>query len=843
MRLATLALSVCFHSALIVAHPSTGQRKPRDKDYSVKSNYHDNIGVLQYVNPHIGTYGTSPNDNGGMIPSVSVPFGMTRWTPQTRENYISQVPYHDNDSLVHGFQATHQPAIWMGELGQTVIMPGWTGGIKSAFEQRGLAFDKKDEVSTPYVYEVLLDADTEGEHNWDLTEAAAGEGPVPGGAGGVPDDIREGVNGRAQKRWAARKPCRRSIRVAMSALAHTGHLRLDYEAACSTPSNSGGTPVYRYVFIQATRQNWTGHIEVDLERQEISGSNPQRQDYRLGPDKPATFSGYFVSRFSEPFVSYGTTFGRNISESSRNGSGENLGAYVQFSPKTTRIEVRTGISFVSVEQARKNLDLEIPDRTSFEDTVAQAKAAWLEKLGRVTIEGINATDKEHDQRTIWYTGLFHALQYPNDFSEPTGSDPDSPRVFYNGYTDSIHTRNESYYQSWSIWDTYRAEHSLLALFAPERVNGMMRSLLNIFDWSGRLPMWANMVETNIMIATNADVVLANALSRGFRSFNISKAWDAVRKDAYEPPERDTELLYYDREPDTPYEVRAGLTSYMDHGWVDNDRWAESASRTLDYAFNDAACAIVARIAGKHEAAAALDNRAKNYANLWNSETQFMQARNENGSFANETWGWTEGDKWAYTFDVPHDIEGLASLFKGGRDGMKIKLDEHFDGGHNMHSNEPSHHIPYLYSLIGYPNAAAKRIRSIAWDNYNATSSGLSGNEDLGQMSAWYLFSALGFYPINSAGDEYVVGTPFFEKVTIRLPRGVATGGEIGRDGDEERKLVISAPGATRKPYVKGLSIDGKVKDGPVITHGELVNARLVLFEMSGSPTGWGTGGA
>lgn len=579
-------LSAWLLSVCIAAEPLGIRRGSSYDDYPGRLNYHANAGVLKYVNPHIGTYGTSPNDNGGMIPSVSVPFGMTRWTAQTRENFISQVPYHDNDSFIHGFQATHQPAIWMGELGQTVIMPGWSDEIKPTFEQRGLEFRKRDELSTPYVYEILLDADTEGEHGWELTEDAAAEGPVPGGAGGVPDDVRDGVNGRTERRSFEITPYTRSIRVAMTALAHSGHLRLDYEDARS--DIPGGTPHEPYILIQATRQHWFGHVHIDLEKREISGSNPQRQDYRLGPDRPATFSGYFVSRFSEPFVSYGISFGKNISEGTLSGSGKNLGAYVRFSSNTSRVEVRTGVSFVSIEQARKNLDIEITDGTPFEDTVERAKTGWLEKLSRVTIGGVNSTDGEHDQRTIWYTGLFHALQYPNDFSEPTGDSPDSPRTFYNGYTDSIHTRNESYYQSWSIWDTYRAEHSLLTLFAPERVNGMMRSLLDIFDWSGRLPMWANMVETNIMIATNADVVLSNALSRGFRSFNISKAWVAVRKDAYEPPDRDAELLYYDREPDTPHEARAGLTSYMDHGWVDNDGWAESASRTLDYAFNDAA---------------------------------------------------------------------------------------------------------------------------------------------------------------------------------------------------------------------------------------------------------------
>jgi putative alpha-1,2-mannosidase len=151
------------------------------------------------------------------------------------------------------------------------------------------------------------------------------------------------------------------------------------------------------------------------------------------------------------------------------------------------------------------------------------------------------------------------------------------------------------------------------------------------------------------------------------------------------------------------------------------------------------CASVARAVGDDEVAKDLDKRAKNYAKLWNADTQFMQARNANGSFANDTMGFTEGDHWVYTFDVSHDVDGLAGLFKGGRDGMKAKLDEHFDGGHNMHINEPSHHVPYLYSLIGHPNSAADRIRRIARDSYNATSAGLSGNEDLGQMSAWYVW--------------------------------------------------------------------------------------------------------
>ncbi|KAF3017218.1 hypothetical protein E8E14_013008 [Neopestalotiopsis sp. 37M] len=472
-----------------------------------RPDYHKDAGVLKYVMPLIGTNGASPDNSGGMIPSVSVPFGMTRWTPQTRENFISQVPYNDTDRYIHGFQATHQPAIWMGQQGEVVLTPGWNQRVKPLFEERGLEFRKEDEVSTPYVYEVLLDADTQGEHGWDLTEASANGGPVPGGEGVVPFEVFLGSNGRVRRSEVKPNALGRIIRAAMSATAHVGYLRFDFEKA----SGSAAISAEPYVHVQASRMGWDGDIQIDARLGEITGSNTERQDYRLGPDRAASFRGYFVSRFSTPFSSVGTTKGGNVTEDSVYTSGNFSGAYVKFPKNTTRVEVRTAVSFVSIEQARRNLAIEAPDSMSFEDMVESTKRAWLDKLGRITIEGVNSTDVEHDPRTIWYTGLYHALQYPNDFSEPLSAESDSSRVYYNGYTDSVQQSNESYYQSWSIWDTYRAEHSLLTIFAPERVNSMMRTLLNIFEWTGRLPIWANMVETNIMIATNADVVLANAI--------------------------------------------------------------------------------------------------------------------------------------------------------------------------------------------------------------------------------------------------------------------------------------------------------------------------------------------
>ena len=725
----------------------------------------------------------------------------------------------------------------MGESGQVVLTPG-VGEVSPLFTERAHMFNKKDETSTPYLYSVTMDADSvSANHN--LTESIYS--PVPGGEQPVPAIVSEGANGRTRRAVepakaeatrtplaGARKRSNGEIGVDVTATSHVGLMQVSFEDTNEAP----------YIFVQATRQNWTGTVTIDEDRREVSGSNPQRQDYALGPFHAAGFSGYFVSRFSDSFESYGVACGGNVQHGVKTGKGEHLGAYASFSKTVRKIEVRTGVSFVSVEQARRNLDIEAPKSTSFANAVENLKSAWLDKLGRVTIEGYNKTDADHDPRTIWYTALFHALQYPNDFSEPLSSSESDHRTFYSGYTDSVHIAHDSYYQSWSIWDTFRAETSVLTLFAPERINSMMRSLGRIYRWAGRLPMWANVVETNIMIGTHIDAVIANALERGFKTFDIAQAWAGVKKNAYVPPERDTELLYYDREGHTPQEVRAGLTSYLEKGYVPNDRWSESASRTLDYAFDDYAASVVARHAGDDETAEELLTRAMtNYKNVYNDKTGFMEAKNDNGTWAGSDMGWAEGDDWIYTFDVMHDAAGLAKLM-GGREKMKEKLDKYFNEGHNDHSNEPSHHAPYMYAAIGYASDTQNLTRSIAYTNYNATPAGLSGNEDLGQMSAWYLFSALGFYPLNPASDEYVVGSPWFERVSICFPAGAATGG-IGGD---EYTLLITAPGAVTKPFVRSLAVDGVKIDKPVLLHQQIVTAKHIAFEMADSPQPWGQQG-
>ncbi|KAF8547214.1 glycoside hydrolase family 92 protein [Imleria badia] len=723
--------------------------------------------AVDHVNPLIGNGGDSPNGSGGMIPSTAPPFAMTRWVAQTRMNYVSVTPYNYTDTSIHGFQGTHQPAIWMGESGQVTVSPG-AGEIRSKFEDRGMAFSHEREVVSASYYSVELEA-TEGG----------------------------------------------KIFAEQSATSRVGHLRFTFTDT-SAP----------YVLVEATRasvigssnpDNVTypeGSIVIDPDHLEICGSNPERQDYIIAPiSTPATkWSGYFCARFDQPFASWGVAQNGSVASNERHGAGATLSAYAAFKPTLTQVNVRVTVSFISIDQARQNLEKEIPDGQTLEETAKNTRSVWAEKLDRIQLVGATKAQKE-----VFYTGFFHTLQYPYE--------QDEYGKYYSGYDDSIHEGIS--YSGYSIWDTYRAEWAWLILFAPERVPGMVQSMIQDYNEGGWLPMWKNIIETNIMVATHADSLIAEAILKGFTGFDIDAAWNAVYKDATVPPINDTTTSYSDREEFVDYEVRAGLSSvYEQKGWVADDIHSESASRTLDYSYDDFAVSVLAGLLNKTDEQLFFRERAmKNPFTLFNSDTGFMEARNANGAWAGPDNGWTEGDKWAYTFDVVHDIPELIKR-KGGNKSFVEFLDEHFDGGHNDHTNEPSHHIPYLYSLADAASKAQTRIRQIAESNYNATVNGLSGNEDCGQMSAWYLFSALGFYPVNPVSGDYVVGSPFFDKVSIDLP-------------SSSERLDIISPGAPSKPYVHSLSVDGRNVEEPIFRHDQIAQGGVLSFQMRDTPQAWG----
>ncbi|KAK0490260.1 glycoside hydrolase family 92 protein [Armillaria novae-zelandiae] len=428
------------------------------------------------------------------------------------------------------------------------------------------------------------------------------------------------------------------------------------------------------------------------------------------------------------------------------------------------------VSFISMEQALVNLDEEGTTGNTFGDDRTENQSG--------KVEGGKAED-----RRVLMTSVFHALQYPYEQHE-YGKVHDGES--YNGY---------------SIWDTYRAEWGFLLLFAPERIPGMIQSMLQDYKEGGWLPMWKNIVETNIMIATHADSLITEAILKGFEGgFDVDLAWEAVWKDATIPPEKDWE--------DVDYEVRAGLSS----------SYADPKKRTDDHALS----LLSAHLNKSTSITSFLNERSMRAPWLvWN---RFVQGRNADGSWADPTSGFTEGDKWAYSFDIVHDIPGLIEK-RGGKEAFVQSLNEHYDGGWDWFGNEPSHHIPYLYALAGRPDLDP--------------ASRLSGNEDCGQMSAWYIFGALGFYSVNPVSKEYVIGSPLFDKLTLRLP---SLEPDASPFYDAQRRaytLLVEKHGDPEAIYVKSVTVNGEEVDlyggNPIIRWEDIHHGGNIVFEMSKTP--------
>ncbi|KAJ1040319.1 hypothetical protein NDA10_001812 [Ustilago hordei] len=813
--------------------------------------YRNRLGTLKWVDPRIGTNGPDPSEYGGMVPSVALPFAGVRTVPMTRENLVSGCAYHDNDTVNIGFIASRQPAIWMGDYGFTTIFAG-QGDVKLAKHERGHSFERSQEFVSPFKYAVRMgNSSTKGHVFAELA----------------------GKSRAAIVQYTFDSPSNDTTQE------HETSSRSSHVGLLSTPDSNISSKA-PYVGIQASREQWRGAVRINTEKGEVSGYNTERMDYRLGPHEASGFRGYFVYRFEyqrsstiqdewiSGFASSGTahTNATGIAMHPDEPARWNeLGVYafVRFPQDTIKVRVRLGMSLISEEQARYNLDVEMHNGTSVEVVVDELIDVWRTKTDRIQVEG-----GSEQQKRILYTGMFHASHYPAEHAEPIPHSDDNvdgiktpPATphhdkedkhkyhYYSGYTDSVHKVKEGLqrYQSWSIWDIYRAQWNLLILFEPRRVVDMVRSLLDIYDESGFLPMWSTLAETNIMISTHADSLIAEAAVKGVQGFDLQKAWKAVYKDGTVPPERDDELRYEDREEYTPLEVRAGLTFYNHSGYVPLDGWSESTSRTLDYAYDDHAIAILADLLEKEEEAAYFHSRSKNYRHVFDHEQGLMAARLKNGSFIvqplpdprGRQQGFTEGNMFDYSFDVVQDISGLAELV-GGRNKLVALLDRHFSEGHNDQSNEPSHHIPYLYSLLGEASKTQKLVRDISYESFSDQPDGYAGNEDRGQQSAWYIFSSMGFYPVNPVSGEYVVSSPFFEAIDIDIPPRMNHGGDGQAREGKPTRLRIEAPGANdQHVYVSNLFVNGQAIDQPKLNWTDLLSGGTWKFDLSDRPQVWG----
>jgi predicted alpha-1,2-mannosidase len=713
------------------------------------------VDPIRWVSPLIGS-ARGAIGYGGTMPFVTPPFGMTDWTPQTRQNSLGVVSYNFADTTLSGFMGTHQPAIWMGDYGYLTIMPE-IDSLKLAPDARALPFTHASEHAAPDLYTVALDA---GLH--------------------------------------------RGIHAAMTATTRCAFLQFIF------PANQSSI-----VLIEAARPGVAGYAHVDPANHEITGYNPDRTDANLGPFKLPHFKGYFVVQFRTPF-SHSGTYGPTP-DSPKNP----IGAWASFHTTAGQIiEVRVGTSFLSIDQARENLRHEIP-RWDFAATQAALRAQWNRKLAAVSLTaeaGADSPDFEAKTRIV-YTALYHALLYPRLFSEPDAHDVSH---YYSAFDDSVHPGTS--YTAYSIWDTFRAEFSLLTLLAPERIDPMITALLQNYREGGWMPKWPNPSYTNIMIATHADSLVAEAMRKNFHGFDPDLAWDAVHKDATVPPDGDTTRRWSDREKDTPYEARGGLSYSLRLGYVPDDKTAESASRTLEDAYDDWCVSLIAGRLHKPTDAAYFQDRAHNYANIFNKSTGFMQARNADGSWAPPTNGWTEGNQWVYTFAVMQDLPGLINLM-GGPDKYNALLDQHFAGNHNIHKNEPSHHYGYLYDYSGEPWKTQSRVRQIAATEYAALPAGLDGDDDCGQMSAWFLFTALGFYPVTPASGDYMIGSPLFRSMSLRLASG--------------SRFTVAAPGnSPTNVYIQSATLNGHPLTVPLITWEQIQAGGTLTLIMGPQPSTW-----
>lgn len=727
---------------------------------------------VDYVNPLIGTAATGfakGLDGGGTMPSVGLPFAMTNFVAQTGESKMSRMNYFYEDSSVIGFMASHQPTVWMGDYGYVSVMPQ-IGDLRVLPKERALHYTHANEVSAPYYYSVLLNA---GKQHIKGEIAAASRAAI------------------FQFTFPASKN------------AHLIIQGINLNSELTDWAND---------FTERIK-NLKGYVKVDPSKKEITGYNPDRMSAQIGPALP-NFKGYFVIKFSKPFQSYGTWDGNNINKSSKEQVGTRMGAYISFATTNNeKVEVRIATSFISLEQARKNLEIELQGK-DFNRLVQSTKNEWQKNLSRIKVKGVT-----EDQKSIFYTAMFHTMQFPREMSEYG--------KYYSGFDDKVHEGNS--YTDYSLWDTYRALHPLLLLTQPERVNGMITAMLQMYKEGGRLPMWSNPAETNIMIGTHADAVIADAYVKGFKGFDVNLAYKAMMKDAMVPPFNDTILRYGDRDKWYDYEAQAGVTYFKKLGYVPVDKTAESVSRTIEYSVDDYATAQLAKALRKEDDYNKLMALSKNYKNLYDPQTGFMLPKKLNGSFDEKNkeghWeGFTEGDQWTYAFGAMHDVPGMIEMM-GGKEKFAAKLDENFEGKHYRHDNEPGHHYVYLYDYCGQPWKTQELVRKHTSENFRNQPIGINGNEDCGQMAAWYIFGVMGFYPVTPASGIYAIGAPQFPELTL----------QSNINGKPHIFQIVANNLSKENKYIQKITLDGKPVTQPFIHHSDIVNGHKLIFEMGAQP--------
>lgn len=760
----------------------------------------------RWVNPFIGTGG-----HGHTFPGATLPFGMVQLSPDTRiDNWDGSSGYHYSDDVIYGFSHTHLSGTGIPDGCDILFMP--MVGDPQFFAKEG---DKS-------------------------------------------------VNGYASKFSHANEK------------AEPGYysVKLDDNEILAEMTATKRVGLHRYTFPKTDNAN----IVIDLKwRDSLEDSridvvdDKRIEGYRRSSSWAKHQQVFFVAEFSKPYsglslrgptksVLPGTTTFTRL-----DGTGLIEGAIRFDAFQRETIMLKVAISYVSLEGARKNLEAELPG-WDFDKVRADAKAAWNKELSKIEVSG-----GSDDQTTIFYTALYHTMIHPNVFNDVDGKYKGHDEKIHSLRLDSLPRRGEGetrrrgdpaatesprprvslsprheddQYTVFSLWDTFRAAHPLYTIIDQKRTVDFINTFIRIYEQGGRLPVWELWgEETDTMIGYHAVSVIADAMAKGIKGFDYEKAYAAAKHSA--------ELDH------------VGLAGYKQRGYVSTEDDNESVSKTLEYAYDDWCIAQMARLLSKkyvdelQEKAdpkkvfmfvggtptstdrLTYEQRARSFENLFDPRVSFFVPR-KNGGFIrpfapNEvTFHFTEGNSWQYSFFVPHDIDHLIELM-GGRSEFADKLDELFTTdqkligreqpditgliGQYAHGNEPSHHIPYLFNYAGQSWKTQMYVRKIMDEFYKNSPDGLVGNEDCGQMSAWFVLSASGFYPVAPGSSQYATGTPLFPEVKYKLENG--------------KTFVVRAKNVSDKNfYVRDLSFNGKRRGTPTIEHAEIMSGGLLDFEMS-----------
>jgi predicted alpha-1,2-mannosidase len=721
-------------------------------------------GKINLVNPFIGTGG-----HGHTFPGATVPYGMVQLSPDTRLNgWDACSGYHDSDHIILGFTHTHLSGTGIGDYGDILMMP--TSGEQKV--NQGDAdnpgyrsqIDKASEVASPGYYAVHL------------------------------------------KDYG--------IDVALTATTHAGLHKYTF------PAGKKAGVIIDVGHTLQSHHNAVNRIEIINDR-EIRG-------YKVTNGWARQHHVFFHAIFSEPFT-HTLAVGNILLSKTEKVDQPGAKALLSFNNLAGNgLLVKVGISAVDYEGARNNVTTEIPS-WDFDAVKSAAGSEWEKWLTNISIEGGTSA-----QQRIFYTALYHTAISPNTFSDADGR--------YRGMDKKTHTSTDKTgnHTVFSLWDTFRAFHPLMTIINPTRNEAWIRTMLQKYDEGGVLPMWelaSN--ETGTMIGYHAIPVIVDAYRKGYGNFDVNKAYEAMVKSA----EFDTTTISF-----SDAEVRNNVMPvgkyYNDKlGFIPCDKENESVSKALEYAYNDWCIAQMAKALGKTKDYDRFMERSKRYATYFDKTTGFMRGLTAerqwktpfNPRFSNHrSDDYVEGNAWQWSWFVPHDVEGLIALH-GGKEQFLAKLDSLFttssavDGGNSSadisgligqyaHGNEPSHHIAYLYNYAGKPWRTQELVDEILTTLYFNDANGLSGNEDCGQMSAWYIMSSMGLYQVSPGEPTYTLGRPLFNGVTLQL-------------GDGKTFRIQAINNSAVNKYVKQVTLNGKVLNTPFITHNDILNGGILEFTM------------